>query len=222
VEPDRAIKILKTQLDELRGLSADVESAQFRTWFKSTEVALRRILGDKSHLVEDFLQQVNFWGGEFETGRRDAIAVLEAAIYDFEVIAAPADLSSGASIDQELWQHVRRPVEAEQWTQVASQTQIFTESCVRKWAGRPAEEVGASLMTAVFRPEGGEFPLGQTAGEREGWHQFARGFAAALRNVDTHRIQDRDDLKRYAIGVLGAASLLLTQLRHEHGNRFRK
>jgi hypothetical protein len=77
-------------------------------------------------------------------------------------------------------------------------------------------------MTAVFRPEGGEFPLGQTQGEREGWHQFARGFAAALRNVDTHRIQDRDDLKRYALGVLGAASLLLTQLRHKHENRLRK
>jgi hypothetical protein len=47
------------------------------------------------------------------------------------------------------------------------------------------------------------------------------GFAMALRNVDTHRIQRRDDDKRYALGVLGTGSLLLTQLRYEHGNRFK-
>jgi hypothetical protein len=43
----------------------------------------------------------------------------------------------------------------------------------------------------------------------------------AVRNVATHRIDLRDDAKRYAMGVLGAGSLLLTQLRYEHGNRFR-
>ena len=43
----------------------------------------------------------------------------------------------------------------------------------------------------------------------------------ALRNADTHRIQERDDHKRYAMGVVGTASLLLTQLRHQHGNSFR-
>jgi hypothetical protein len=47
------------------------------------------------------------------------------------------------------------------------------------------------------------------------------GFALALRNVDTHRIQQRDDHKRHAMGVVGTASLLLTQLRHQHGNSFR-
>lgn len=42
------------------------------------------------------------------------------------------------------------------------------------------------------------------------------GFAQALSNVDRRRIQKRDDVKRYAIGVLALGSLLLTQLRHEH------
>ena len=44
------------------------------------------------------------------------------------------------------------------------------------------------------------------------------GFAQALGNVDRHRIQSREDAQRYAIGVLGLGSLLLTQLRHEHGD----
>ena len=46
------------------------------------------------------------------------------------------------------------------------------------------------------------------------------GFAQALSNVDRHHIQDRDDARRYAIGVLGLGSLLLTQLRHEHADHF--
>ena len=75
-------------------------------------------------------------------------------------------------------------------------------------------------MTAVLG-ERGEFRLGKTDGEKQGWHRLGMGFAMALRNVDTHRIQQRDDAKRYAMGVLGAGSLLLIQLRYEHGNRFK-
>jgi len=75
-------------------------------------------------------------------------------------------------------------------------------------------------MTAVLG-ENGVFPLGRTQGEAQGWHRLGMGFAMALRNVDTQRIQTRDDDKRYALGVLGAGSLLLTQLRYEHGNRFK-
>jgi hypothetical protein len=54
-------------------------------------------------------------------------------------------------------------------------------------------------------------------GEQQGWQQFATGFVQALSNVNRHRIQNRDDAKAYAIGVLGAGSLLLTQLRYQHG-----
>lgn len=38
-------------------------------------------------------------------------------------------------------------------------------------------------------------------------------FAQALGNVDRHKIQSRDDAKRYAFGILGLGSLLQTQLR---------
>ncbi|MGP6175356.1 TIGR02391 family protein [Corynebacterium sp. A21] len=50
----------------------------------------------------------------------------------------------------------------------------------------------------------------------EGWRSLAMGFTQALSNVDRHRLQRRDDARRYAIGVLGLGSLLLTQLRYEH------
>ena len=63
--------------------------------------------------------------------------------------------------------------------------------------------------------------MGLTAGEEQGWQFLAQGIAQALRNADTHRIQERPDHKRYTMGVVGACSLLLTQMRYLHGNRFR-
>jgi len=46
------------------------------------------------------------------------------------------------------------------------------------------------------------------------------GFVQAIRNVDPRRIQSRNDAHRYAIGVLGLGSLLLTQFRHVYPDPF--
>jgi hypothetical protein len=46
--------------------------------------------------------------------------------------------------------------------------------------------------------------MGLTDSEKTGWQLFAQGIAQALRNVDNHRIQNRPDHKRYALGVVGA------------------
>jgi hypothetical protein len=183
---------------------------------------LRRVLGDDHKLVNDF-ENILWYspvGDGGLLGVDSATGILDGAIYEVEELTEPVDFASPASIDPELWEHVRRLVESEQWAQVASQTAIFVESKIREWAGRPPTEVGEKLMTAVLA-ETGEFPMGQTSSERQGWHRLGMGFAMALRNVDTHRIQRRDDDKRYALGVLGAGSLLLTQLRYEHRNRFK-
>ena len=64
----------------------------------------------------------------------------------------------------------------------------------------------------------GQYRLGKEPGEWEGWRMLGMGFAQALSNVDRHNIQRRTDAKRYAFGVLGVGSLILTQLRHQHGD----
>ena len=75
-------------------------------------------------------------------------------------------------------------------------------------------------MSTALRPNAASpLELGYTPGEQEGWHLLAMGFVSALGNVDRHRIQDRDDLRRYGLGVLYTASLLLTQIRHQHPDR---
>jgi hypothetical protein len=149
-----------------------------------------------------------------------AQGTLDAAIAELELLADDVPVADESGIDPELWEHIAPEIQAEAWGKVASQAVIFTEDRIRKWAGRPANEVGKDLAVAIFGKVG-PFQMGRTEGEIQGWQLFAQGIAQALRNVDAHRIQDRPDHKRYALGLVGACSLLLTQMRYEHGNRFR-
>lgn len=124
------------------------------------------------------------------------------------------------SFDPELWDHVEQLVEDQDWGKVASQTAIFVEDRIRTWAGDPLSSkgdrlVGKGLMTQVLG-DTSDWRLGDRPSENEGWRALGVGFAQALGNVDRHRIQKRADAHRYAIGVLGLGSLILTQLRYEH------
>lgn len=86
---------------------------------------------------------------------------------------------------------------------------------VRRWAGLDGGVVGKGLYAAALA-DNAELQLGSRGGEWEGWRMLGMGFAQAVGNVDRHHIQDRPDARRYAIGALGLASLLLTQLRYQH------
>ncbi len=190
---------------------------------------LTRSLGAAHHITADFIGL--YWqsrvtpgtsadAAAFHAARQKAEGLIEAAIFELEELSAPDASGADAAYDPELWEHVQPHVVAEDWGKVASQTAIFTEDRIRKWAGRPVTEIGETLMTAVLGDKG-EYRLGRTSGEQQGWHRLGMGISMALRNVDVHRIQERPDNKRYAMGVLGVSSLLLTQLRYEHGNRFK-
>jgi hypothetical protein len=219
METDRAVALLRERLAELEPL--EDPDAQFERWRHKTERTLRRTLGDDHKLVEKF-ENITWYMSMIPgiMGKDAATGILDAAIYELEELSEPPDFASDASIDPDLWEHVRRLVESEQWAQVASQTAIFVESKVRQWAGLPDSKFGKDLMVAVLKPGTGLFPLGRTPGEHEGWLSLGIGITMAVGNADRHRIQQRDDAKRYAMGVLGAGSLLLTQLRHQHANSF--
>src|SRR6266540_6908633 len=228
MDTDKALAFLRERLTELDELPPEYGTPQFREWRQRTGRTLKRIFGPDHDFVREF-NDLSFWGGTdnpsfdmkvFEGGRAEAKALLNGAIYELEVLAEPTQFASAASIDPELWEHVHHLVESEQWAQVASQTAIFVESKARQWAGLPDSTYGKDLMVAVLKPVAGRFPLGRTAGEAEGWLALGIGIAMAVGNADRHRIQQRDDAKRYGMGVLGAGSLLLTQLRHQHANSF--
>lgn len=219
MDNDRAVALLRERLAELEPLRE--HDAKFETWRRKSERTLRRTLGDDHELVKNF--ETIKWREAFVPlidSKDKGAGILEAAIYEIEELSEPPDFASSAAIDPELWEHVRHLVESEQWAQVASQTAIFVESKVRQWAGLPDSRFGKDLMVSVLRPREGLFPLGRTPGEHEGWLSLGIGITMAVGNADRHRIQQRDDAKRYAMGVLGAGSLLLTQLRHQHANSF--
>ena len=231
---DKAIQALEELKEEASGAGVTSGGEHFVAWQGKARGVLVAALGKDDHLVERF-DKVRYTLGVFtnntpasafhdkrRSGIRNACGVIDAALYQLRLQIdddEPVDLRS---FDPELWENVKQLVEDEDWSKVASQTAIFVEDRIRSWAGDPQGTkseplVGKGLMASVFS-DSSDWRLGARAGEREGWRGLAMGFAQALGNVDRHRIQKRDDARRYAIGVLGLGSLLLTQLRYEHGD----
>jgi len=110
-------------------------------------------------------------------------------------------------------------VDAGDWEKVSREAAVFVEDKLRTWASVPPAVTGS---VNVFKAAigGGGFILPKTgpSSEQQGWQQLATGFALALRNPSGHQVRHRADAERYALGVLGIASLLLIEIRHEHGD----
>lgn len=231
MKPLDAIERLRSLRDEAASLPHSTSSTEFNSWHPRVRSVLTRALGEPHHITQRFIN-IKWTPSMYSVGDTEAFrytfrntipkaqGVLDAAIADLELLADEVPVADESGIDAELWEHVAPEIQAEAWDKVASQAVIFTEDRIRKWAGRPVGEVGKDLAVAIFG-KAGQFQMGQTDGEIQGWQMFAQGIAQALRNVAAHRIQDRPDHKRYALGLVGACSLLLTQMRYEHGNRFR-
>jgi len=151
----------------------------------------------------------------FNAGVERAKGWIEAAIYELELLQGDASPIDRSSIDPDLWEHMGALVSAEDGGKVASQTAILTEDRMRKWAQLERSLVGKNLFSKALADDG-MLRLGSQRGEWEGWRALGTGLAQATSNVERHHLDDREDGKRYVIGVLGLASLLLTQMRYQH------
>lgn len=231
----------KTAIENLEALKAEAESQGlqlrqgFSSWQGRVNSVFTRALGADHHLTRA-LNDVSYSLGVFTdrtpgsafdqafvSGLNRACGIIEAAIFDLELGGTSDDAVDESAFDPDLWEHIKVHVQNEDWQTVASQTAIFVEDRVRKWCGNPTGKddrslVGKGLYAAVFADDG-QYRLGSERGEWEGWRMLGMGFAQALGNVDRHNIQRRADAKRYAFGVLGLGSLILTQLRHAHGEQ---
>ncbi len=235
MRPDVAITELEKLKQEAEDPGVTGGGEAFTAWRARGKGLLISAFSPKHHLVESF-NKVNYgllvwtgntpdsaWEKSRRGGIRKACGYLEAAIYELKLrIGDDEEPMDVRAYDPELWEHVKTLVQDEDWGKVASQTAIFVEDQVRSWAGSPTDAKGDPLYSNVLwqkvLADDSELRLGKRSAEWQGWRSLGVGFSLALRNVDTHRIQKRDDAKRYAIGVLGLGSLLLTQLRYEHGD----
>ncbi|MGE3194520.1 MAG: TIGR02391 family protein [Microbacteriaceae bacterium] len=225
-------------LEQLRSLRAEAETPEIqrsaqpsKTWQQNVRIVLASALGEDHHLVKQ-ADKVRYTPGVAWSGMPDHLytdaqrggvsrlaGIIESAIYALELEGEPsAEVAfDDAAYDPELLAHVRKTIEAEEWDKLAAQVAIFIEDRVRKWSESTPTSIGKGLFASALSDDA-ELRLGQTKGEWEGWRMLGMGLAQAVANADRHRLQDREDLKRYAIGALGLGSLLLTQLRHEHAD----
>jgi uncharacterized protein (TIGR02391 family) len=217
------LESLRERVETLAREQPIASGAAFTSWRAQTVSALSRALSPAHHITEAFiaLQWSSFYDELDEATFRDAAGqasgYLEAATVELEHAAEETDADSW--VDEELWAFVQVDVANEHWGKAVSQAALFAEDRIRRWTGQSARLVGKDLMDAVFG-KSGDYRLGLVDGEKEGWKLLAMGISMALRNPAAHRIDNRDDHRRYAMGVIGACSLLLTQLRYEHGQRF--
>lgn len=232
MRPEKVIETLEDLKAEGDGEVFWHDSSARTAWEGKIRGTLASALGKDDHLIDRF-DNVSYSVGfitentptsyfidAMNEGVREACGVIDAAIFQLRLQTSEDEPTDERFYDPELWEHVKNLVEDNDWGKVASQTAIFVESHIRQWANDPTDNkgetlVGKGLMATVFG-DTSDWRLGAKAGEREGWRALAMGFTQALGNVDRHRIQKRDDARRYAIGVLGLGSLLLTQMRFEH------
>lgn len=134
----------------------------------------------------------------------DAVGYIDAAIYELGLLVADRQVDA-TSYDTELWNHVKHSVDEERWDQVPSSAAIFVEDKIRRWSGRPTDSSGKVLVGKELfgraSAADGPLALGSQANEADGWRFLALGFATALGNVDRHNIQDRPDIKPYALSA---------------------
>jgi hypothetical protein len=160
-------------------------------------------------------------GGEaFVQAKQAAAEIIEALRWELNRLAPATAPFSDATVDPELWDHVRGLVEAGDWEKVARESAVFVEDKLRTWATVPPSVTGSVnvFKAAIGGPSGFILPKAGASSEQQGWQQLATGFALALRNPSGHQVRHRSDAERYALGVLGVASLLLTEIRHEYGD----
>ena len=214
-------------LEELLAESNEGDETSFIAWRTKSQMVLRDAFGSDSVQVREFAAasrptRRNDGGPRYQ--RLDAVrrgnAVLKVSLDLLRTNTATAEPMDKTTIDVELWAHVERLVADEDWEKIPAAVAIFLEDKIRTWAGDPTGRDGGALTARPLYgkalADGGPLVLGSQTSEHEGWRALGTGMALAIGNVDRHRIQRRADLRRYAMGVLGLGSLLLTQLRYQH------
>ncbi|YCU34416.1 TIGR02391 family protein [Mycobacteroides abscessus] len=212
MKPDDAIARLEQLATEGRTAGQRENGFWANAWVARVRDVVARSLGPEHDLVRKLDGHLH----RQAVGKVNAAgALIDSAIYCLEIAKDEPQPVDPASFDSELWDHVSGLVSTGDWGKIPSAAATFTEHKVRIWSESGTDSFGKGLYGNAFA-DAGPLRLGASKAEWEGWRSLAIGFAQAVSNVDRHRIQDRADLRQYAIGALGTASLLLVQIRREH------
>jgi len=212
MKPDEAVERLRQLGIEARTTRESRNGFWVHAWVARVRDVVARSLGNQHDLIRRLDGRLH---NQPEGKINAACSLIESAIYVLEIVKNEPQPVDPANFDSELWEHVNGLVAAGDWGKVPSSVATFLEHKVRTWSASEANHVGKGLYGYAFG-DAGPLRLGAVKGEWEGWRSLAIGFVQAISNVDRHRIQERADLRQYAIGALGTVSLLLVQIRREH------
>lgn len=227
MRPDVAAEHLRALRERASEPMIQRDTSESATWKQNVRSIFVKALGSDHHLVNK-LDHIRYglsivtpstpasaWENAYRGGIAEVASYIDAAIFELALSDESDVQLDDLAYDPELLLHVKKTLESGDWEKLAAQVIIFVEDKVRRWSEAAESLVGKGLYAAALADDA-ELRLGKTKGEWEGWRLLGMGLAQAVGNVDRHRLQNRADAKRYAIGVLGAGSLLLTQLRFEH------
>jgi hypothetical protein len=220
----RKLALLRRQLERAPAARESEEAADL--WAESCVTVIGAALG-KWHSLKRQASNVSFeplvrYSPVAEVrARMDGVTsmtkVLHLAVLEVEIRATDAEPLPSRWIAPQLWAEVGHLVELARWEQVVLQAVIFFEDWIRNRAGFPNKKIGADLMSDAFGPAGRlALGKGEAASEGQGWALLARGLSMAVRNPAGHRIDQRADAERFALGVLGVITLLMTQVELEY------
>jgi hypothetical protein len=146
VRAEKAIEALSDLKIEAEGQPVMSGGGHFTAWKAKIRGVLVSVLGNDDHLIERF-DKVRYSLGmftertpasAFDDARRrgiyDACGIIDAAIYQLQLLTGDDEPVDERAFDPELWEFVKNLVEDEDWGKVASETAIFIENHVRTWA----------------------------------------------------------------------------------------
>lgn len=234
MKPERAIEELESLKLDAATLNISLQDGDVDAWDRKVRVVLVATFGETDNFIaqhDSITYSPSFaiagddtlFINALRSGIQNCCNLIDAAIYRLQLEQDNVDQRPDSiDYDPKLWAHVSALIERQEWDSIPAQVSIFVEHTIRDWSNNPIGKngdllVGKALMARTFG-DYGILKLGQQSNENEGWRNLAIGFTQAVSNVARHRLSDRDDARRYAIGVIGLASLLLTQIRYEHGD----
>lgn len=140
---------------------------------------------------------------------------------DWEPVAGPPQPAGW--MHGRLWEAIFDLVELAQrrdtpeaWEDVARKVSVFLESDLRERSGSDSSG-RVDVADDALKPDRGTTVIGEGEAEQRSWHLFARGLLGGVANPIAHKIAGQ--AKSYAMGVAGAASLILTALDEHSGSQ---
>jgi uncharacterized protein Ymh len=130
--------------------------------------------------------------------------------------------ASNGWVHRRLWHHIEQQVQIAEkmglpgeWAKVAREATIFLEGDLRLRADIDPQSRKQVAVDAMNPDGGGKLTLGDNKGQQIAWMNLVAGLLGGPGNAGVHEPGERTET--YAMGIVGAVSLILAALDEKYG-----